>query len=139
MPMKTLIILTVLFTFAGVHMQSSLAYGSERLKTIEGLNPAQQKAVDNYIQGNERLTGVLKVTADRNRIAVRSSRALQSLFPKYRFVAVTWWYEAVPDALNKFSIPGPLAYTIVLDEEGKNCMQPRTGNLEEYAALLHTQ
>jgi hypothetical protein len=61
------------------------------------------------------------------------------LFPNYRFVAVTSVYQASPDATTKFSIPGPLTYVLVLDQDGKDGMPNRTGYLEEYGDLLRAQ
>ena len=109
------------------------------LKKIEELNPMQQQAVDDYVQKDERRTGELKVLADRNGIAVVRSEALRRLFPAYRFVSVPWVYQADPQARNKYSIPGPLSFTLVLDENGKNAMPARTGYLEEYGDLLHAE
>ena len=109
------------------------------LKKIEGLNPAQQQAVDDYVQKGERRTGELKVLADRNGITLRSSDALRALFPNYRFVSVLWVYQADPQARNKYSIPGPLSFTLALDANGKNAMPNRTGYLEEYGDLLRAQ
>jgi hypothetical protein len=114
-------------------------FSAGSLKKIKGLNPAQQQAVDDYVQKGERRTGELKVLADRNGIILRSSDALRALFPNYRFVSVLWVYQADPQARNKYSIPGPLSFTLVLDENGKNAMPPRTGYLEEYGDLLHAQ
>jgi hypothetical protein len=105
------------------------------IRKIEGLNSAQQKAVEAYIQQNEKPTNELTVVADRNRIALRSSRALQLLFPKYCFVAVPWVYTATDGAFKKYSIPGPLVHTLVLDNEGRNCMSQDKG----YGELLRAE
>jgi hypothetical protein len=106
---------------------------------IQGLNAAQQRAVESYIQQNEKPAGELTIIADRDRIAVRSSRALHLLFPKYRFVAVPWVYTATGNALTKSSIPGPLIHTLVLDSEGRDCMPRDKGSDEEYGDLLQAE
>ena len=109
------------------------------LRKIEGLNPAQQQAVDDYVQKSERRTGELQILADRNAIILRSSDALRILFPNYRFVAVCWVYQAEPQARNRYSIPGPLTFTLALDQDGKNAMPNRTAYFEEYGDLLRAQ
>jgi hypothetical protein len=109
------------------------------VRKIEGLNSAQQEAVEAYIQQNERPTGELTIIADRDRIALRSSKALQLLFPKYRFVIVPWVYRASGSALNKCSIPGTLIHTLVLDSEGRSCMPEESGNDEGYGELLRAE
>ena len=143
--MKT-IFLGLLLLSAGVQAQmpSDVAstfvkepdFSAGPVKKIDGLNSAQQQAVDDYVQKGERRTGELKVLADRNAIMLRSSEALRTLFPSYRFVSVLWVYQADPQARNHYSIPGPLSFTLALDENGKNAMPNRTGYLEEYGDLL---
>src|SRR5579864_1548426 len=114
------ILFAVLLLSAGVQAQTPPLvstfvkepdFSAGPLKKIEGLNPAQQQAVDDYVQKGERRTGELKVLADRNGIALRSSDALRTLFPNYRFVSVLWVYQADPQARSKYSIPGPLFFT----------------------------
>jgi hypothetical protein len=140
------ILFAVLLLSAGVQAQTPPLvstfvkepdFSAGPLKKIEGLNLAQQQAVDDYVQKGERRTGELKVLADRNGIALRSSDALRTLFPNYRFVSVLWVYQADPQARSKYSIPGPLFFTLALDENGKNAMPNRTGYMEEYGDLLH--
>lgn len=109
------------------------------LRKIDGLNSAQQKAVEDYIRGAERRNGELRVLVDRNQIVLRSSEALHKLFPDDRFVAVTSIYQATTDARQKYSIPGPLTYTLALDQNGNDAMPKRTGYLEECGALLHSR
>jgi ribosomal protein S13 len=137
--MRFAIVLTALSVCGSVQGQDSPAINSGDVQKIERLNSEQEKAVDDYIRQNERPTGELRVVADRNRIAVRSSQAIRALFPRYRFVAVTWIYEADPAAFGKYSIPGPLSHTLVLDENGRNLMPNRTGYLAEYAGLLRAE
>ncbi|HLZ35177.1 MAG TPA: hypothetical protein VKP13_14270 [Nitrospira sp.] len=108
------------------------------VKKIQGLNSTQQKAVEAYIQQNERPTGELIIVADRDRIALRSSKALQLLFPKYRFVTVPWVYRGSGSALRKYSIPGTLVHTLVLDNEGRNCM-PESSSDKGYGELLRAE
>src|SRR6185437_786018 len=103
---------------------------------IEGLTPKQQEAVDDYVRHGEVPTGDLRIVAVRSHIGEHTSEALRRLFPKYRFVAVTWIYEADAAAFHKYSIPGPITYTLVLDENGNNAMPKRTGDMREYADLL---
>jgi hypothetical protein len=136
--MNLVLVLTVLLLCVVVPGQASFGLNLERLQNAE-LNSEQQKAVDDYIRQHERPTGDLKVVADRRRITVRSSEALRTLFPHYRFVAVPWLYEAAPEAVHKYSIPWTLTYTLVLDENGRNCMPRRTGAREEYADLLRAE
>lgn len=106
---------------------------------VETLNAPQRRTLEDYIRVNERLTGDLKVTVDREQIFVVSSDALRQLFPQHRFVNVASVYKADPGAKNKYSIPGTLFHTLVLDAAGKKCMEPRTGYLEEYALFLRDQ
>jgi hypothetical protein len=121
----------------GVRFLNQPDFNPGPLKKIDGLNPAQQQAVADHVKKIERRTGELKVLVDRNGILLRSSEALRTLFPDDRFVAVTSVYQPSPDATTKFSIPGPLTYVLVLDQDGKDGMPNRTGYLEEYGDLLH--
>jgi hypothetical protein len=134
------ILLSTLLLCAAVLAQTPPNYSPDfspgPLKKIEALNSAQQQAVEDYVRQGERRTGELKVLVDRNGILLRSSEALRTLFPNDRFVAVTWIYEADPRTVKKYSIPGPTVHTLVLDEEGKDCMAHHTGYLEEYGDLL---
>jgi hypothetical protein len=104
---------------------------------IDELTPEQQKAVDDYVRQGERPTGEVRILAKY--IAMRSSDALRKLFPRYKFVAVTWVYEADAAAFDNYSIPGPITHTLVLDENGKNVMPKHTGYLDEYADLLRVE
>lgn len=135
--MKFAIVLITLLVSGNVQGQAS-ADGSDYVQRFDGLNAKQQSAVETYIRQNERPTGELRVLADRKRIAVLSSEALRTLFPEYRFVAVTWITQADPSALHKYSIPGPILHTLVLDVDGRNCMPNPSGYLEEFGDLLHT-
>ena len=136
--MRCAALLIALFACGTAQGQNSPAVNLDTPK-LEELNAAQQKAVDDYVRQHERPTDELRVTADRNRIAVRSSEALRTLFPRYRFVAVTWTYQVDPGALSKYSLPGSTFHTLVLDDKGRNCMPNRTGDLEEFAELLRDQ
>jgi hypothetical protein len=104
---------------------------------LEGINAAQQKAVEEYVKQHERLTGELRFIADRS--AVFSSEALRKLFPRFRFVATRWITEADPAASQKFGIPGPIVETLALDEDGRNRMPKPTGYREEFGQLLRTE
>lgn len=137
--MRFAIVLTALFLYGSVQGQTSASASMAPVPKIDGLTPEQQKAVDDYVRQGERPTGELKILADRKNIAVHSSEALQTLFPRYKFVVVTWIYEADAAAFHKYSIPGPMPYTLVLDENGKNGMPKRTGHLDEYADLLRAE
>jgi hypothetical protein len=147
--MRAFVFLSALFLCACAQAQAPPGYSPDflkqpdfspgPLKKIEGLNSAQQQAVDDYVQKGERRTGELKVLADRNGIALVASEALRKLFPDCHFVAVPWVYQADPQAMNKYSIPEILSFTLVLDENGKNAMPARTGYLEEYGQLLHAE
>jgi hypothetical protein len=146
--MKSAALWTALLFCVGMHAQaptSMIPHLSKEpdfrpgpLRKIEGLNSAQQKAVEDHIRRTERRNGELKVLIDRNQIGLRSSEALHRLFPDDRFVAVTSVYQATTDAAKKYSIPGPLTYTFALNQKGNDAMPNRTGYLEEYGALLHS-
>jgi hypothetical protein len=137
--MRFAILLTALFICGGVQGQTSSAGSSDQVRRLDGLNVEQQNAVDDYIRQHERPTDELRVIADRHRIAVFSSEALRTLFPQYKFVAVTWIYETDPSALSKYSIPGPTLHTLVLDAKGKECMSNHTGYQEEFGDLLRAK
>src|SRR5579864_6930270 len=146
--MKTILFAALLFSAAiqaqtPPYLASSFVkepdFSAGPVKKIDGLNPGQQQAVADHVQKIERRAGELKVLVDRNGILLRSSEALRTLFPNYRFVAVTSVYQASPDATTKFSIPGPLTYVLVLDQDGKGGMPNHTGYLEEYGDLLRAQ
>jgi hypothetical protein len=130
------IVLTALFLCGSVQGQTSASASIAPVQKIDGFTPEQQKAVDDYVRQGERPTGELRILADRKHIAVHSSEALRTLFPRYKFVAVTWIYEVDAAAFHKYSIPGPITHTLVLDENGKNGTPKRTGYLDEYADLL---
>lgn len=68
-----------------------------------------------------------------------SSQALRTLFRRFRFVAVRWITDADAAAFHKYSIPGPMLETLVLDADGKNCMPHHTGYREEFGDLLHAE
>jgi hypothetical protein len=138
----------MLFCASGVAQTSTLSdlgisekpdYGPGPLKKIPGLTAEQQEAVEAYVQAAERRTGELEILIDRNQIMVRSSEALGFLLPDLRLVSVTSLYRAKSAAAKKYSIPGPLTYVLVLDQDGKNAMPKRTGYLEEYGELLHVR
>ena len=144
--MKSSALWTALFFGLGVQAQAPIPglskepdFYSGPLRQIEGLNSAQQKAVADYILRAERRNGGLRVLVDRNQIVLRSSEALHRLFPDDRFVAVTSVYQATSQAQKKYSIPGPLTYTLALDQNGNDVMANLTGYLEEYGALLHSR
>lgn len=131
------IVLTALFLYGSVQGRTSASGSTAPAQRINGLNPDQQKAVDDYVRQGERPTGELRILAKY--IALYSSETLRTLFPRYKFVAVTWIYEADATASHKYSIPGPITHTLVLDENGKNQMPKRTGYLDEYADLLRAE
>jgi len=135
--MRFAILLTVLLACGGAPGQNPSMTPSDVPK-LEGLNAAQQKAVQDYVQQHERPTGELRWIANQ-RMVVFSSEALRTLFPRFRFVAIRWITEADPAALHKYSIPGPIVETLVLDEEGRNCMPNRTGDRKEFGDLLRTE
>lgn len=137
--MRFAIVLTALFLCGSVQGQTSSSGSVAPVQKIDGLNPEQQKAVDDFVRQGERPTGELRILADRKHIAVHSSEALRTLFPGYKFIAVTWIYEADAAAVNKYSIPGPITHTLVLNENGKEGMPKRTGYLDEYAELLRAE
>jgi hypothetical protein len=149
MPIKFPALWTALLLCIGVHAQAPTSMISELLKEpdfspgplrkIDGLNSAQQKAVEDYIRRAERRNGDLRILVDRNQIVPRSSEALHRLFPDDRFVAVTSVYQATTEAAKKYSIPGPLTYTLALDQNGNDIMPQRSGYLEEYGALLRSR
>ena len=145
--MKSAALLTALLICVGMQAQAPTSviagfpqpdFSPGPLRKIEGLNSAQQAAVEDYIRRTERRTGELKILIDRNQVSPRTSEALQKLFPDDRFVAVTSVYEATTDAAKKYSIPGPLTYTLALDQHGTDAMPNRTGYMDEYGALLHS-
>ena len=135
--MRFAIVLTVVFACGSVAAQNPATTRSDVPK-LEGLNAAQQRAVEEYVRQNERPAGELRWIADR-RMAVFSSEALRTLFPRFRFVAVRWITEADPAAFHKYSIPGPILETLVLDADGKNCMPHHTGYREEFGDLVHAE
>jgi hypothetical protein len=135
--MKFVIILTVLLACGSAPGQNPATTRSDVPK-LEGLNAAQQRAVEEYVRQNERPTAELRWIADR-RMVVFSSVALRTLFPRFRFVAIRWITEADPAASQKYSIPRPIVETLVLDEDGRSCMPKRTGYWEEFGDLLHTE
>lgn len=133
--MRCAFALFALCLYGSVQGQISTSASIAPVQKIDGLTPDQQKAVDDYVRQGERPTGEVRILANLN-IAVRSSEALRTLFPKYKFVAVTWMYEADAPAFQKNSIPGPITQILVLDENGKSRMPKHTGYLDEYADLL---
>jgi len=149
MPRKSATLWSALFLCIGAYAQAPTSmipelsneadFSSGPLRKIEGLNSAQQKAVEDYIHRAERRNGDLRILVDRNQIVSRSSEALHRLFPDDRFVAVTSVYQVTSDAAKKYSIPGPLTYTLTLDQNGMDIMPRRTGYLEEFGALLHSR
>lgn len=136
--MKCTIALTALLVCGIVQGQTLAAPSSGCVPKPEELNAAQQKAVEDYVHQKERPTGELRVIAARHTV-VNNSEALRTLFPRLRFVAIWWVTEADPAAMNKYSIPGPISETLVLDADGRNCMPRRTGYWEEFADLLRAQ
>jgi len=136
---KPAIVLIVLFACVSFHGQTGVAVSADTVPKLDGINAEQQKAVEDYVQQYESPTGEFRILANRNYITVRSSEALRTRFPHYRFVAVTWIYEADPAAQHKYSIPGPITHTLVLDENGRDGMPKHTGYLEEYGELLRTE
>lgn len=68
-----------------------------------------------------------------------SSDALRTLFPRFRFVAIRWITEADGAALHKYSIPGPILETLVLDTDGTNRMPRHKVYGEEFGDLLHAE
>jgi len=135
--MRFAVVLSLLFACAGVPAQNPATTSSDVPK-VEELNAAQQKAVEDYIRQSERPTGELRWIADR-RMVVFSSEALRTLFPGFRFVAVTWITEFDPAAMHKYGIPGPIVETLVLDADGRNRMPKHTGYQEEFGDLLHAE
>ena len=135
--MKFVIILTVLLACGSAPAQNPATTRSDVPK-LEGLNAGQQRAVEEYVRKNERPTGELRWIADRG-MAVFSSEALRTLFPRFRFVAVRWITEANPAAFHKDCIPGPILATLVLDADGKNRMPHHTGYREEFGDLVHAE
>jgi hypothetical protein len=134
--MRFAIVLTVLLACTTATAQNPATTRSDVPK-LEGVNAAQQKAVEEYVQQSERLTGELRVTADRR--MVFSSGVLATLFPRFRFVAIRWITEADPAASHKYNIPGPIVETLVLDEAGRNRMPKHTGYREEFGELLRME
>jgi hypothetical protein len=128
---------TVLLACASAPAQNPGTTRSDVPK-LEGLDAAQQRAVENYVQQNERPTGELRVIADR-RMLVFSSEALRTVFPRFRFVRIRWITDADPAAFHKYSIPGPIVETLVLDEDGRNCLPNRTSDRKEFGDLLHAE
>ena len=135
--MRFAIALTVFFACGSLAAQSAVTTRSG-VPRVEGLNFAQQKAVEEYVLQNERPTGELRWVADR-RMRVFTSEAPRTLFPNFRFLAIQWITEADPAVLHKYSIPGPIVETLVLDEDGGNCMPNRTGDRKEFGDLLRTE
>jgi len=135
--MRFAIALTVFFACGSLAAQSAATTRSG-VPRLEGLNFAQQKAVEEYILQNERPTGELRWVADR-RMRVFTSEALHTLFPNFRFVAIQWITEADPAAFHKYSIPGPILKTLVLDADGMNRMPNHTGYREEFGDLLREE
>lgn len=131
------VVLSVLFACSGVAAQNP-ATARPDVPKLEGLNPAQQKAVEDYVQQNERPTGELRWIADR-RMRAFSSEALQKIFPSFRFVAIWWITEADPPAFHKYSIPGPILETLVLDADGTNRIPKHMGYGEEFGDLLRQE
>ena len=135
--MRFAIALTVFFACGSLAAQSAATTRSG-VPRLEGLNFAQQKAVEEYVLQNERPTGELRWVADR-RMRVFTSEALHTLFPNFRFVAIQWITEADPAAFHKYSIPGPILKTLVLDADGMNRMPNHTGYREEFGDLLREE
>jgi hypothetical protein len=135
--MRLTIALTVLFA-CGVLAAQNPATTRSDIPKLEGLNAAQQRAVEDYVRQTERPTGELRWIADR-RMAVFSSEALRKLFPSFRFVAIRWTTEADPAAVNKYSIPGPIVQTLALDQEGRDRLSKHTGLEKEFGELLHME
>ena len=80
--MRFAIVLTALFLCGSVQGQTSASASMAPVLKIDGLTPEQLKAVDGYVRQGERPSGELRILADRQHIVVRSTEALQSLFPK---------------------------------------------------------
>jgi hypothetical protein len=134
------IVLSALVLCGSMQGQIAAAGGSDWPARMEGLNAEQTKAVEEYIQENERPVGEMTIVADRKRIALRSSEALRTLFPKYRFVAIPWKYAVSPGATGKYSVPiSPLFQTLALDRNGRNCTPKPIANQAEYADFLRVE
>jgi hypothetical protein len=82
--MRFVVLLAVLFANGSVLAQN-LATTRSDVPKLEGLNAAQQRAVEDYVRHNEKPIGELRVTADRKMVVVFSSEALRVLFPRFRF------------------------------------------------------
>lgn len=135
--MRFAIVLTMLLACGSVPAQNP-AEPFPDVPKLEGLNLAQQKSLEDYVHQHEKPTGEFRVIADR-RMKVFSSEALRSLFPKFRFVAIRWIYEADPAAMHKYSVPGPIVQSLVLDEDGRNRIPKKLDNGAEFGDLLREE
>jgi len=131
-------LIPTIFLACGSLASQNLATLQSGVPKLEGLNPAQQLAVEDYVRQHERPTGEIRWIANR-RMQVFSSDALRALFPSLRFLAITWITEADEAALHKYSIPGPILETVVLDTNGKDRMPHHTGYGEEFGDLMRAE
>lgn len=132
----------VLVLFAALAYASAQADGvtmpREEFPGLGALNAAQRETVDRFVLDHERPTGELKRLAVRGGIAVRSSVALQRLFPHSRFVVVPWIYQVDPAAKHLYSIPWGIYDVLAISDEGQQeSIFHSSGNQAEFGLFLH--